>query len=516
MRAFRWPAIILVAAALIAASIYDSESRPDPEVLDTTVGAGVPAAISEETSSWFCAAGRRSDVHSVEITNPTDEAEVALVTVFGQPRRNGKIRQPQTLEVVVGANDSLSQPLSEGLDTGSFVSAAVEVPAGFIVEHSVFSEFGSDTQPCVDRASDVWHEPWGATDRGGEMTMVLFNPFPEDAVVDLVFATENGVRESLDFVAVVVPGQSVRPLLIGSGVVDTESALTADPTVEDIDSGPITVAARVSATVTVRSGRLIAERLQTYDGSASTRGMAIGPAAPSVATAWAFPVGTVRGAQTSTVVVYNPTTERADVDIEILPNDSTLAIEPFRLTVLAGQNESVELSGESRLDGVKDYTVIVRSVNGVGVAASRVDAGPADPKASQTPGLSSTIGSSVVSSTHLLTLPLSEESPGSVVVLANVGFNSIAVAKVTYIGNGEAIVVDGLEAVELGARRRVVIDLDENQIGPGALLVESSVPIVAGREVVRLASRSVAMAVPGSEYGELPGAPDFSADSSGS
>ncbi|MCH7788522.1 MAG: hypothetical protein IH940_03680 [Acidobacteria bacterium] len=505
MRTFRWPAIVLIVAAMVTASVYDVNSRPTEEVDDSTVGAGVPASISEEVSSWFCAAGRLSDLHSVEIVNPTDEAEVVLVTVFGQQRRSGKVRPPQTIELVVGANSLVSQPLSEGMDKGMFVSAAVETPAGFIVEHSVFSEFGSDTQPCVDRASDTWHEPWGATDRGGEMTMVLFNPFPEDAVVDMVFATENGVRESLDFRAVVVPGKSVTPLLIGSGVVDAEAVATQDPTAVDVDAGPITVAGRVSATVSVRSGRLIAERLQTYDGSGTSRGMVIGASAPSVATAWSFPVGTVRRPQRSTIVVYNPTEESAEVDVEILPNDPTVAIEPFRLKVLAGHNELVDLSRKPRLRGVEDYSVIVRSLNGVGVVASRVDAGPPEPRAEQVPGLSSTIGSSVMSSTHLLALPLSEESPGSQVVLANVDFDAIAVVEISHVVDGRATVVAGLEAVELGSGRRIVLDLEEHDIGSGALLVESTVPIVVGREVLRLNSRSVGMGVPGSKHFELPG-----------
>ncbi len=501
MRAFRWPAIILVVGAMVGAAVFDSQSRPEAEEPGLSAGAALPASISDERSSWFCTAGRLEDVHEVVVINPTESTEVVPVTVFGEVNEQGVPPEPAVVELTVPAMSEATQPLSAGIETGSFVAAAVETPAGFVVEHAVFSGSGSDTRPCVDRAAGTWYEPWGATDRGGEMTMVLFNPFPEDAVADLVFATENGVRESLDFVAVVVPGRSVKPLLIGSGVVDVDAVQT--PADDDPEAGRITVASRVSTAVNVRSGRLIAERLQTYDGSGERRGMVVGAAAPSIADAWMYPVGTLREGQRSTVVVFNPTEERAEVDVEII-SDEENPVEPFRLTVLPGQNQSIELSGESRLEGLSDFAMIVRSVNGVGVVSSRVDAGPPSVGDDSVSGLTSTIGTPVVGDSFVLGIPESEVTSGSQVVIANPGGDAIAVVSVEHVSDGERTVLPGLENLEVGIGRRVVIDLAELEVDSGALVIGSSAPVAVGREVIRPASRTLDVGVPDLEIESIP------------
>ena len=85
--------------------------------------------------------------------------------------------------------------------------AVVEVEGGEVaVEHEIRGDLGRATAPCATTASPTWSLPWGVTTRGARELLVFMNPFPDDATVDITFATDEGVRNTSRFRGSSCPG----------------------------------------------------------------------------------------------------------------------------------------------------------------------------------------------------------------------------------------------------------------------------------------------------------------------
>ena len=82
--------------------------------------------------------------------------------------------------------------------------------------------------------------------RGAEEYLSLFNPFPDSASVSISFATDTGRRTPRALRALSIPGRSVRVVKV---------------------SDDITNRSAIAATVIARSGRVVVDRVQTYDGA---------------------------------------------------------------------------------------------------------------------------------------------------------------------------------------------------------------------------------------------------------
>src|SRR3546814_2893772 len=97
------------------------------------------------------------------------------------------------------------------------------------------------------------------------------NPFPDDATLDITFATDDQIRETGRFQGFVVPGRSV----VGAYV-------------EDLGYRD-----QVSTQIEVRSGRLVVDRIQMFEGTDddARRGITLGLGAPVPALEWVFPDG---------------------------------------------------------------------------------------------------------------------------------------------------------------------------------------------------------------------------------
>jgi hypothetical protein len=431
----RLPVVAVLAAALVGAVALDGSTggraHDRAGAAEARPGSLMPASplADTDTSTWYCAAGTAGEGgfadHTVTMANTSAVDRTATLTVFGgamaappAPEESGgttttappaapapaPISQAVTLpaggQVSVRLGDVVAAPLA---------AALVEVDGGAVaVEHSVRGRHGRDVAPCSTTASPAWHFAWGATTRDAREVVVLFNPFPSTAVVDTVFVTEQGGREPVRLQGLPVPGHSVVGVDVGEDVTRSE---------------------QVSATFTVRSGRLVVERLQQYDGSLGPRGLALTLGAPSAGEAWVFADGVATGpspatpapdeeddddegegedagedegedegedasgstdelARTERIVVYNPGDERAEVDLNVVPSDADVPLpQPFRLSIGAGRYEVVDLGAEDRVPAGTAHATIVRSTNGEPVVAERVtvDTGPAPRSSSRRP-----------------------------------------------------------------------------------------------------------------------------------
>ncbi len=108
----------------------------------------------------------------------------------------------------------------------------------------------------------------------------------------------------------------------------------------------VTRKSQVSAQVEVGSGRVVVDRIQTFDGTnPALEGITLGLGAPVPAEVWAFPAGSVGEGATEQIVVFNPTDEVAEVEVEVrLDDPATNGVpEPFEATVAPHRYAIVDL-----------------------------------------------------------------------------------------------------------------------------------------------------------------------------
>jgi hypothetical protein len=383
-RSPRLPFIVLVVAAVGAAvwqaRTEDSRGKAAAAVdADAGPASGMPSVADAGAlaSTWYCAAGTgdaggMAD-HSITVFNPGDRSVGVAVTVYGGVLASSS---PTTAEAAQAPAMAAPPPGARGfvlpgrdrvelrlgdLVPAPLVAALVEASGGPVaVEHRVTGPHGVDLGPCASATAPVWHLASGATTRDAREVVVLFNPFPTDAIVDITFETDAGSREPVRFQGFPVSAGTVVGVDIG----------------DDVAREP-----QVSATLRTRAGRVVAERLQEFDGSLGPEGLAVALGVPEASTGWAFPDGVVDDSRTERIVVYNPGNERADVEVQVLPtsDEPAPAPQPFRLSIRAGTFAAVDYGAEDRVVPGMEHATLVRSTNGVPVVAERVTTHAGEP-----------------------------------------------------------------------------------------------------------------------------------------
>lgn len=467
----RIPFIVLVLALFVGGMVLDRD-RPSARSVDSAadISRSTPLAASAEAlgSVWFCAAGSSTPDgpadHTVVIANPTDHDRQVTLTAFPGTA------DPVDTAIPVPANSVERVRLAELVEAPA-VAAMVEALAGeIVVTHELVGSQGRDTGPCASSTSDIWHFAWGDTSRDATTAVALFNPFPGDAVVDFEFVTIDGSRRPTALTGVVVPGRSV--------------------VVSDV-AAEIARRDQVSATVTVRSGRVVAERVHTFDdseelleGSIPRRGLTVDLGAPVPMTTWVFPSVRFTDGLHERMVVFNPTGSTAEVDVEVLLADARGGgVAPFELTVRAGAYEVIDLAAETRIsdltvEGPVEATLVVRSLNDVGVVAERITTVPTT---AEGPGVVASSGVPLAGRVLTLVDARPGRAEGVSLTLANPDGNTLVTGTVHVVARGTRRPLEGFASFELSPGGRTTVDITERVTGAGvsALLIESSQPIVA-------------------------------------
>ncbi|HEY2998820.1 MAG TPA: DUF5719 family protein, partial [Acidimicrobiales bacterium] len=289
----RLPFVVAVAAVVAGAVALDraggSESAGRAAVAvrpDLLMPAVRPAGAG--SSTWYCAAGTAvgdgiAD-HRVVVVNGSDEDRTATLTIVpGDVSRADGAGDEATTTTSTSTTtrpartvtETVPVPAGERVDVrlGDLVgaplaAAVVEVDGGGVaIQHAVRGAHGADLGPCATAAAPAWHLAWGATTRDARDLVVLFNPFPSAATVDGTFVTEDGPREPVRFQGFPVPARSVVGVDLGDDVTRSK---------------------QVAATFTARTGRIVVERVQQFDGTLGTEGLSLDLGVPAVAPTWVF------------------------------------------------------------------------------------------------------------------------------------------------------------------------------------------------------------------------------------
>ncbi|HEV7763207.1 MAG TPA: DUF5719 family protein, partial [Acidimicrobiales bacterium] len=488
------PSVARAPIEAAAASAGDDPAGAEHEPLNTPEAQGDHAL----SSTWYCAAGTAygdgSAEHTVVVANPTDAEVAGTLTVYPgdvAPPRPGPLDDPAAAEATttttapelpdagrvqedfsVPARSRVEYRLSD-LVTAQLASATVEADSGGVtVEHQVDSPVGSDVAPCASAASPTWYFAWGATSRDARELLVLFNPFPSDVIVDAVFSTEGGVREPLRWQGLTVPARSVVGVDVGDDVTRRE---------------------QVSATLRARSGRLIVDRLQVFDGSGDTAGVSVALGQTAPGHDWLFSHGRVGDGVDERIVLYNPGRTTAEVEVSVEAVDSAKRPpQPFGVVVRPGRYEVVDYADESRVEPGVTHGTAVRSSNGVPVVAERVmtyDGPPARASGPARRELSITPPTAVAATEWSFPAAGGAEDEVLRYTVMNPAPDRPARVSLTLFAGGRAVDVPDLSGVTVAPGERVTLELPADALAPvgpdGTVVIHADGPVTAERIVLR-------------------------------
>lgn len=478
MRSVRILTVTFISGALVLGALLD---RSDPGA--GSVAAALPpssvAFSGFSGSTWFCTGGSTSDGLArvgVELVNAgPGDADLVLTAMGTLPDTEPVV---ETLVVPMGERTVVA--LESLLPDDPWAAAVVETTGPSVIVRQLFDgPSGTDRSPCLTQTAETWVVPDGATRveaEGERMIMLLFNPFPDDAVANIDFEADVG----LDSLAgVVAPSQRIT---------------TVDVTDE------VTVATNVAAIVDVVSGRLAVARVQTHD-SESARGLSVETASPAGSPVVHLPTVELAEGRADTVNVSNPSfDEIAQVDVEIVA-DTDVLLDPIELTIHPRRTIQVVMPEESRLAGLDSFSLVVRSLSGLPIAAS-LDSRVA-PSGDLVVGSAATTGADVASDTWLVPIEPAD-SATSVIVVVNP--SPVAIARVTFsvLDTRGATIIS---SVELGPGRRTVVQSTDFGNSQAVARIESSSPVVVGEESTGLTSRSMSAGVRSGdavEFSEVP------------
>jgi hypothetical protein len=520
----RLPVLVLLVAFVVAGVVLDREAADDATVeAAPVVPSDFPMAPSPSAlaSTWFCAGGTADEEafanHVVTMLNTTDGPLEVDVTAFpgvvappapsaeadaldpeAEPEEEAGAAaededaeeepatdpapvsaEPVTERVEIEPRSRVRLPLTD-LVTAPIASALVESDGGgLVVEHEVSSIHGVDAKPCATGASDEWHFAWGTTAREARELLVLFNPFPDDAIVEGVFSTEDTVREPGRFAGgLVVPGRSTVGIDLGDDVTRRDE---------------------VAATLTTRTGRLVVDRIVRVDEEeGGDRGLTVQTGVNEPQRTWVFPDGLTSEEVGERFVVYNPGEELAEVEIELRldrPEENGIPA-PVELSIAPGAHATVDMNEDGRLPSGVPHAAVVRSANDVPVVAERV---LSSRRESGRRGLSVTTGSPVVATEWTFAAGSTEDPSAESLTMVNLDPQVLAEVDVVAIVAGRELPVADLQGVELEAGARLSVDLTEQIANRDDLsvVVRATEPVVVERTLAQVGedSRGISAAV---------------------
>jgi hypothetical protein len=432
--------------------------------------------------------GEADGGEEVERTAVIDRT-VLLLTNVGEDARRASVRlfstdgPASTTEVSVPAASRSQTELEVG--GGQPAAALVELDGGGVAASLLVSgPHGSTVTPCLSQPAATWHLPAASTgtvvddervELDARAILHLFNPFPDDAIVEIGFVDADGPRVPLGFDAYPVPAVSV---------VAVELSLP-----RRLSGRPL-----FATSVRASSGQVVAAMVQAYDGSEGTEGLAVTPGAPEPARTWFFPAGRWTEQTSERYVIYNPGDDDALVTLSVAPDDPDTngAVTPFELTVPRRGFVALGSDDEewARVPPGVGHSVSVRSLNDRPVVALQwLEVGGDDD-----PGVALALGSPWAATEWIVPVVDLADTVRSVTVLNPSPLTRSRVT-LTVVSDGERETLPETELAEAG--RAVVRGQDIDPARAGAHVVASEAVVVSSSHVFTEAGgRAWTIAVP--------------------
>ena len=486
MRSSRLLLLAVVAAAVVALGLsFDGSPAATSAGLEAPPipSAGEPGSLS---STWFCAAGGAATEtplrHDLFLVNPAGETATALITAYGADGVVGEkaveVTAPGPTRVDVNATFG-----AQGL------SVMVESDAGeLVVEHRLIGAEVADQVACATSSSDSWYFPAQTTVRNTGAQLHLFNPFPEDASIDISAAVDDGLREPAEWQGLVVPAGTARVIDLGVAAQRREQFAIA---------------------VEARNGQVVAETAQTLatpkaGDIPATRGLRLQLGVPRPGAVWSFAEGFTGPGASERLVLFNPGERPAKVLVQVTPyGGAELPPEPFELDVPARRYAALDLSAETRIPGEGLHAITIETDRDTPVVAGRVVTltgsreDPSAPEITARPPLSlgTAIGTGtpVTAALWAATGVVVGDRQESVIAVHNTSEDTVRVSATVLGGTADGKVL--ADAVEVAPGDSLAVRTRDQGLGDSevTVLVEATAPVVVERTLTYLNQNDLAM-----------------------
>ena len=212
---------------------------------------------------------------------------------------------------------------------------------------------GAGAATCALDASQSWYFAGGSTALGADERILIYNPFPDESVVELTLFTTRGIETRT----------SVRDLPVPAG--SWESVELNDV---------IRVQGSVAVGVSARRGRVVAWREMFSKPSLGASGVELTLGATAPATTWYFPEGAIGAGVAERIYLLNPSAREAVAAVTLVTKDETLQ-PPDLMEVVVPPRSTLPVELSEARTGLRDLTgvsAVVSSTNDVGIVAERV------------------------------------------------------------------------------------------------------------------------------------------------
>ena len=482
----RAPILLVVLGALVAGGLADrAGSRPVDGALTAQSVQAVPVAApaGAYSSSWFCAGATDASPNyaagRIVVANGAATPVTGTVTIV--PSSGSPVSTPISL----GPDSQISVP--ETVSAGSpWVGAIVDVDGGAVaVTQVVDGPLGRSVSPCATSGSQHWYLPSGQTRVNASETVLLLNPYPTDAIVDLSFSSDQGAEAPQDFQGLDVPPGGLVAVPLGTH---------------------LRRRAFIATSITARTGNIVAWETEIVtppangaaivgtpaassplsDPALAVAGLTVTLGAPSAGSSWAWPDGLAGPSLDEQYVIYNPGPATASVRLSLGLQQGTA--EPIPLTVGPYQVVPVVAEQQARIPAGAPHTATVVSVNGVPVVAARtVTANKAAVAGGLTvTGLGQMLGERLAAPGWIVAATATDSAHSGQLVVENPGTRAV---KAAVAGLGPA----GSLSVPPGGRSALPVPNGVN----GPLLVTASGPVYVEYDLFgSSAGYSISTAVP--------------------
>ncbi len=318
---------------------------------------------------------------------------------------------------------------------------------------------GAGAARCAPRASGRWYFAAGSASIDADERILVYNPFPDEAVVTLALFTPGGERTRTGLQDVAVPAHEWRSIPINE-VIQVKKTLAVE--------------------VVARRGRVVAWREMVIDSKDRPDGIEYDLGAPAPALKWYFPDGAVGEGANETLTILNPGEREATVSIVLATPVETLTppdLVEYPIPPRSQQVISIEEFAGGNKDGIASVSAIVTSVNGEPIVAERTIAISSD----EMSGESSELGTTTTSASWFLGPAVLFPENDAVAIMAPGGDDVTLDISILVKGSG-AISPPELQGLKIRAGSRIKVPIATWTRGKTAgVIVTGDSPVVAER-----------------------------------
>ena len=415
------------------------------------------------STSWFCpgiAAGDGITSGSVVIVNPGDTEVTASISYLSDT-------PAETQNVVVAARSRQVVDLLRGRTVGVVVPVVEIIGSVGTVEQELEYAAGDVTSQCVSQTSASWFFADGFTAEGSSHRLVLTNPFPESAVVNVAFTTAAGRRTPAALQGIILAPRSARSVSLADAGAQNES--------------------RIAVEATATTGQIIASRIQHYLGQGRL-GYSTTVGTPSALNEWWFTSGRTGAQASEQLIVFNPSTSASQVNVSFFGDKITTGVEEGQSNAAAPSSVVdipaggiVSINTDTIADLPKgDHAMVISAVNNVPVVVEHV--------------LSQTVNSgSFTAITNGIPAGLLSQVWRIPSGLANGALNALSILNTTAsdgtftvsaLGPGGQVPLPELVDVPLTAAALVSLNVPAG-VNDGEIVITATVPIAVQRRTAR-------------------------------